>query len=210
MGAEQLDRDQRGAKHRARVMLAATVQASGLWADVRVRNISETGALLEGETLPELGSRLRLQRGECQAEGEVIWARAGRCGIRFDEPIVVSQWAGVQIPSAGQVHAAGALRGEPPLPVSLLARPAPGPECEAQLPRRIAEELAYVQRLIGNIAREMAANPQVIHRHARAFQDFDLASRMLGHLARVLAADDRVRAAERVGMEELRNRLLRS
>ncbi len=207
MEQDQLDQDKRNAKHRSRVMLAAILLGRGLAMNVRIRNISETGALVEGDVLPEVGSTLILQRGSQEVGAEVMWSRAGRCGVRFDGPIVVAEWAGVPAAAAKPAEAGS----EPaPLPSSLMPKPASQEDPEALLPRRVGEELAYVQRLIQNIGNELVANPLIVHRHGRTFQDFDLASQILGHLARVLTADDRVDAAEKVGMQELRKRLLRS
>jgi hypothetical protein len=190
-------------------MLAATAQVSGLSVNVRIRNISETGALIEGDVLPEVGTILRLQRGDHEAGAEVMWAKAGRCGVRFGGAIDVAAWIGTQA-AAARASFSDADSQVPPLPASLLPQAPPRDLCEAQMPRRVGEELAYVQRLIEGIGNELAGNPLIVHRYARTFQDFDLASQILGHLARVLMADDSIRAAERVGMQELRNRLLRS
>jgi hypothetical protein len=203
---DQLEQDKRSATHRSRVMLAATLLVRGVAMNVRIRNISETGALLEGDVLPEVGSTLLLRRGRHEVGAEVMWAQAGRCGVRFEGTIVVADWAGVQA-AAAQAGAAGA--APPPLPSSLMPQAEAEDGCEALMPRRVAEELAYVQRLIENIGNELVSNPLIVHRHGRTFQDFDVASQILGHLARVLTADDRVGAAEKVGMVELRKRLLR-
>lgn len=197
---DQAERDKRDAKHRSRVMLAATLLVRGLACNVRIRNISETGALLEGDVLPEVGTDLLLQRGSHEIGGTVKWVREGRCGVRFTGLIVVSEWAGVQ----------AAARTDMPLPPSLLPQPAPAGDDKARLRQRVGEEIAYVQRLIDSIGDELVANPVFVNRYQRSFQNFDLASQILGHLSRVLMADDQVAAAEQIGMSELKKRLLRS
>ena len=201
MQQEQIDQDKRDAKHRSRVMLAATLLARGLACNVRIRNVSETGALLEGDVLPDVGTQLILQRGEHEMNATVMWVRGGRCGVRFADLVTVSDWAGVQ--PAAQADAL-------PLPSSLLPQLAVSDPSDAMLPRRIGEEIAYVQRLIDSIGNELVANPVFVNRYQRALQNFDLASQILGHLSRVMLADDQLGAAEKVGLTDLRNRLLRS
>ena len=198
----QAERDKRDAKQRSRVMLSATLLVRGLACTVRIRNVSETGALVEGEFLPEVGTELILQRGDHEIAGSVMWVKGGRCGIRFSGMIEVSEWAGVQAPARSSVE-------PPPLPPSLMPQAATANAGEA-LPRRVGEELAYVQRLIDSIGDELVANPVFVNRYQRAFQNFDLASQILGHLSRVLLAEDQVAAVDRVSMAELKKRLLRS
>jgi hypothetical protein len=201
---DQADRDKRKvATHRSRVMLAATMLVRGLACNVRIRNVSETGALIEGDVLPEVGASLLLQRGNHEVGAEVVWVRAGRCGVRFAGLIVVSEWAGVQATTRSDPDSS-------PLPSSLLPQPAPPAAGETLLPRRVAEEIAYVQRLIDSIGEELVANPVFVNRYQRSFQNFDLASQILGHLSRVLMAEDQVAAADQIGMQDLRKRLLRS
>lgn len=190
-------------------MLAATAQVHGLSVNVRIRNISECGALIEGDLVPEPGTELKLQRGCHEALGVVMWAQPGRYGVKFRSPIVVARWAGVQTAPAAPTGFGSAER-EPPPPAPLLAKASPPDRCEALLTRRIGEELGYVQRLIDNIANELAGNPVIVHRHGHTLQGFDLASQILGHLSRILAAEDGLAAAQKVGMQELKKRLLRS
>lgn len=198
---DQAERDKRAAAHRSRVMLAATLVVRGFPCHVRIRNISETGALLEGEVLPETDEQVLLQRGDNETIGTVKWVRSNRCGVRFADLIEVADWAGVQ----------ASPRADPlPLPAALLPAAEAAPTGAAALPRRLGEELAYVQRLIDSIGNELVANPVFVNRYQRSFQNFDLASQILGHLSRVLMAEDQAAAAEKISMQELKKRLLRS
>jgi hypothetical protein len=56
----------------------------------RLIDVSRTGARLEGSRLPELGKDVLLKCAGIEAFGSVAWEEAGRCGIRFDEPIGLS------------------------------------------------------------------------------------------------------------------------
>ena len=74
---------------------------------------------------------------------------------------------------------------------------------------RISEELEYVRRVLDMMGDQFASDPTVLQRHGRVMQGFDLAGQILGHIAKVLLAEDRQAAVERIGMHELRGRLKR-
>ena len=50
---------------------------------VKVRNMSASGALVEGPTLPHPGTQCLLNRGEIALEAEVVWMKFGKAGLRF-------------------------------------------------------------------------------------------------------------------------------
>ncbi len=218
--ADELQRERRKPKHRSNVMLAATILVRGLSAHVRIRNLSETGALVEGSAIPEVGTKLTLCRNQFEAEASVVWAKQGRCGLQFDAPVVVTDWVVSQTarPCTGmtpaqqridQIQADIRAGIAPPPEAAAPVAASAAAEREGVLPQRLAEEIAYVQRLIESVGDELIGEPLIVHRHAGALQKFDAVDQILGHLAAVLKAGDRVRAVEAVGMEELRSRLLR-
>jgi hypothetical protein len=59
---------------------------------VRVRNLSEHGALVDGSGLPPAGSRIKLMRGKFATIGELAWAGAGQAGLNFESKIDVDAW----------------------------------------------------------------------------------------------------------------------
>ena len=67
---------------------------------------------------------------------------------------------------------------------------------------------ANARRLLDAISAELGGDPDVVQRHSRTLQDFDLAGQILGHLGALLAAEDRLTAIKAIGMPELRSRLL--
>lgn len=78
-------------------MLAATIAAGPVSAPVRIRNLSEAGAMIDGPALPDAGSTLTLNRLELSVAGTVIWNRGGRCGLRLASTVAVDDWiAGVR------------------------------------------------------------------------------------------------------------------
>jgi hypothetical protein len=77
---------------RSNVFLSATLLAAGVTLPVRIRNISPTGALLDGGALPPEGSVIHLRRGSLTVDGEVAWQKDGLCGVHFDAAVVVNDW----------------------------------------------------------------------------------------------------------------------
>ena len=77
---------------RTHLFLVATLYAGHASAPVRVRNLSHSGALVEGADLPAAGSVITLRRGLLEAGGAVVWAEAGRAGLSFRAPVAVSDW----------------------------------------------------------------------------------------------------------------------
>lgn len=74
---------------------------------------------------------------------------------------------------------------------------------------RLAEELEYVRRLVDQLGDTLAADGLVVTRYGMALQSVDLASQILGHLAAVVRSSAPEAAARRIGMTELKARLLR-
>ena len=69
---------------RTNLMLAASIEAGALNAPVRIRNLSETGAAIEGPALPHIGASFTLRRLDVAIAGVVMWVTGGRCGVHFD------------------------------------------------------------------------------------------------------------------------------
>lgn len=88
------------------------------------------------------------------------------------------------------------------------APPAPGPS-KSLLDHRIAEELEAISRRLEQLGDTLASDPILLHRHAPQLQSIDLIEQMLGHLAQVVAAEDKERAVALVTLTELKSRLQR-
>ncbi len=72
---------------RARVQLGATLVGTTREYAVTLRNISCTGAMVEGATLPPKGWTVALKRDGMDELGDVVWARGHFCGVHFFDPV---------------------------------------------------------------------------------------------------------------------------
>ena len=199
---------------RKNVMLAASISAGAVSAPVRIRNLSEAGAMIDGAALPNAGSTLMLNRLELSVMATVVWHRDGRCGLSLRVPITVDDWiAGVRTAAAnaslGQLrvdHIQSAIRSGAALP-SETAAPAPNPVDAEPIEQRIAAELARVKRMQDAVSEELTDDVDVLMRHERAMQNFDIAAQTVEELSTVMAAGDPQRAVAGVQMHDLRSRL---
>jgi hypothetical protein len=201
---------------RKNLLLTATIRSQGVTAPVRIRNLSEKGAMVDGQALPEPGAPLILQRLEVEMRGVVAWRAEGRCGIQFEGAASVDEWvAGRRAPAAifgqgqsrvDQIQAA--IRGgrdivDEDVPVAGTAEIITDPEA------RVAEELDHVQRMLDDVAGDLIGDMALLQRHGEALQRFDNACQILNQLSAILKAKDRAAAIAGVNLEALRNRLLR-
>lgn len=76
---------------RAPVLLTAAIEADGARAQVKLRNLSEEGALIESDSLPKEGSEVLFERGELRLNGRLVWVERRYAGVAFNEPIKAEQ-----------------------------------------------------------------------------------------------------------------------
>ena len=88
---------------RSNVFLSATLYWARMQSPVRVRNLSGTGAMLDGAGLPGEQTEVELRRGSLSIRGEVVWHRGNLRGVRFRGPVTVSEW--VRKPGNGDQRA---------------------------------------------------------------------------------------------------------
>lgn len=200
---------------RKNLLLTATIRSGGVTAPVRIRNLSEKGAMVDGQALPEPGASLILQRLEVEMRGVVAWRADGRCGIQFEGAASVDEWvAGRRAPAAifgqgqsrvDQIQAA--IRGGRDI-VGEDVPPARPAELITDVEARVAEELDHVQRMLDDVAGDLIGDMALLQRHGEALQRFDNACQILNQLSAILKAKDRAAAIAGVNLEALRDRLL--
>lgn len=198
---------------RTRLFLSATLCAVGFKAAIRVRDLSASGARIEGVRLPATGVAAQLNRGMLTASGSIVWRDSKGCGIRFDEPLDLDQWMpGLAVRDQVEVDdmVAAVRSGDAdvlPFPSPAASRPI---ALESLLPQRLAEELAFVARLLDSLGEDLCGEPLLVMRHAEKLQNLDISAQILGHVAAVLVADRPDQAIDAIGMTTLRKRLQRT
>ena len=105
--------------------------------------------------------------------------------------------------SAGEAEARPSIRRKaPPLPPALVPT-------DDVLKLRLADELEYARRMIETMGDSLSSDPHLVARHMVTLQSIDTAGQILGHVATVVRSSDPEGAIDRIGMCELKARLLR-
>lgn len=89
------------------------------------------------------------------------------------------------------------------------SRPAEIPQTEDLLLLRLAEEVDYARRMLEQMGDELSADMAVVVRHSVALQSVDIIGQMLGRIANVVRSSDRSGSVDRIGMCDLKARLVR-
>lgn len=190
---------------RTGLFLAAVLHSSAGAQPVRIRNLSASGALIEGFSPLALGEAVRLERASNSSSAVVRWSNAERAGLEFDDPILMDAW----VPSAlaqqqsafeRRVHA---VRNGLRIPDDFADQ-------KPVLNARISCEIELAKRTLAACLDELSNSSLLITRHPRAFQDIEITCQVLGHLAQILSSDDPASAIAGIGMDELKRRLTRS
>ena len=80
---DQSSSSQNRRSRRSPVYLAAAVEVDGVPQRVKLRNLSEEGALIEGDPLPQEGSMTFFERNELRLKGHVVWVEGRYAGVAF-------------------------------------------------------------------------------------------------------------------------------
>ena len=72
---------------RSNVLLAATIELGGASIPVKLRNLSEQGALVEADNLPLEDSEIIFCRNDLRVLGRIAWVNNKQAGVAFAEPL---------------------------------------------------------------------------------------------------------------------------
>ena len=72
---------------RSNVMMKATLELPGASLPVLLRNLSQEGALVKADDLPEEGSRVLFHRDGLSVPSRIAWSHCGHAGLAFDYPL---------------------------------------------------------------------------------------------------------------------------
>ena len=73
--------------NRSNVMLKATLELPGASLEVVLRNLSQDGALVRADDLPDEGTRVLFHRQGLSVPARIAWVHKEHAGIAFDEPL---------------------------------------------------------------------------------------------------------------------------
>ncbi len=139
---------------RTHLFLVATLAFAQTSALVKVRNLSPTGALIEGRELPPVGAQVVLRRGALEAKGRAVWINAGRAGLRFADPLSVTDW----LPTRESARA----------PLAVATAPLPQPAATIEPSSRagaVAADLSVLLEEVNALGGELMRDPDVAARH---------------------------------------------
>jgi hypothetical protein len=104
-------------------------------------------------------------------------------------------------------------RSEQKARASIRRDPPPTPKALAStndgLMLRLAQELDYARRMLEALGDSLSSDGVILSRHGVALQSVDVVGQTLGHLAGVLRSSDIPGAVDRIGMTDLKARLMR-
>lgn len=164
---------------RTNLFAMGTIYVDGASTPVRVRNLSPTGAMIEGAVLPRAGRRVRLRRGDLEVSAEIAWCKDGAAGLRFESAVTVAEWLprgraiGPQQRIDEVFHQARAGASVP--------SPPQAPHCSGN--KRNALDLTRLKQAIESLAVELASDPEIVGRYASKLQVLDMAAETLGKIA---------------------------
>lgn len=72
---------------RSNVLLKATLELPGESLVVVLRNLSQEGALVQAEGLPEAGTRVLFHRQGLSVPSRVAWSHCNHAGLEFEFPL---------------------------------------------------------------------------------------------------------------------------
>lgn len=164
------------------MFVMATIYTDSGSAPVRVRNLSPTGALIEGPVLPPPGSQVRLSRGSLSIMGDIVWHKDGRAGLRFKSTVSVADWLphGRSVNAQQRIdeiiqHARTSSKGvDPRTPISWLT---------PQSTKLNAIDLRRLKMAIQSLSEDLAADLVAVERHGSKLQVLDVVAQALGKLA---------------------------
>ena len=73
----------------------------------------------------------------------------------------------------------------------------------------LAAELDHARDLLIMMGDELAMSPEIVAEHGMALQAVDIVGQMLGHIANVVRSGEPEASVDRIGMCDLKARLLR-
>lgn len=81
------------------MFVAATLYSNAGSCPIHIRNMSLSGALVEGAILPKRDEPVTLRRGSLQAAAKIVWLAGRKAGVAFGAMVQVADWMSRAPPS---------------------------------------------------------------------------------------------------------------
>lgn len=192
---------------RSELFLSAMLEEAHGSRPVRIRNISSGGALVDADRPPAINADVQLIRAHLKVQATVAWSEGSRCGLKFRKPISTEYW----VPSLSAQRQMEVDRRLEDIRRGLVNTA--GDVSEQKDPNtirdRVAEEIAALGRGVEQALDELATFAPLVVRMPHTMQQLEIVAQSLGHLGRVLSEPDSEAAVHKIGMEDLKRRLLR-
>ena len=174
------------AEVRSNIFVVAVVYSEAGSVPVRIRNMSRSGALIEGAALPPAKARIRLSRGSLRVFGHIAWNRDGRAGISFETPVAVPDWFPRTNRAFGQHHIDEYVYS---IKSGIVGTTAAGATASASAGSgSLADRLLKVRASLQEASEELVADLHLSERHLNVVQLVDAAAQELHALATLLAS----------------------
>lgn len=176
---------QRRVDARSNIFVVAALTSADGTIRVRIRNMSRTGALIEGSLIPPAGAPVRLSRSSLSVPAEIVWLRGTRAGVRFGSAVTVAEWLPRAKSATGQhrvdeiVYSYTAEMGA--------MRTATAPKAGSVARPEIEKELLDLSASLNAAAEELAADDHAMERHSSALQAIDVVAQKLEQIGRPAA-----------------------
>lgn len=194
---------------RRKVFLAAVIGLDKTTTECRIKNLTQTGALIEANSNFARGTTVIINRGELCIAGEVMWSRDNLFGVRFSDEINVQKW--LEEPFSAETintpHKSRSLLASTQLNRSGLDHVAID---ENIVNLRLREELLYVTRIIEEVGQILVKDPFLRVRHYSSLQQLDIGKQMLSEIAQLVPMDDKLSHISHIATGPMRGRLLRT
>lgn len=173
---------------RTSIFVLAMVHFADGSTPVKIRDMSRRGALIEAPIIPPVGTDIRLCRGGLTLPGKVVWAKEARAGLLFEGFASVSDWLPRKTPPGQQLADQLFQHKRETASVSVTKAATPAIVRSAAV---TASDLVDLRRAIEALAEDLADDPAVLAVHGHKLQTLDLATQILGRLARQLVTGPR-------------------
>jgi hypothetical protein len=170
---------------RASLYLAASLYCDGQSVPVKIRNLSNSGALIELSTPLVEGGVVQLVRGSLIVHALIIWTDGLRCGLKFSGVVDVQRWR-VTPTNGDQQRVDDIVRTikAGSIPLRSAKEPRTG---EGEKERPLSADLRLAANLLETLSECLANDERIITSHGPALQHLDIAMQVIGAVEAILS-----------------------